>query len=75
MKRSMEQLRDEYIKDLEALDEKIIRYRVKLNNLLSERPKKLEEIRRCRQVLIVFENERDEMNLSIREMTKYLEEE
>lgn len=74
MNRSMEQLRDDYIRDLEALDEKIISHRVKLNNMLSERPKKLEEIRRCRQVLIVLENERDEMNLSIREMTQYLEE-
>lgn len=70
---SFEELRDSYVKELEELDEKIIRYRCRLNNLLTQRVKNSEKILVCRKILIVLENERDEMNLSIREMNKYLE--
>lgn len=74
MSKSLEDLRNDYIKELEKLDEKIIVYRCRLHRAMTNRIRNADEIFTCRRLLSVFENERSELISSIRELQKYCEE-
>ena len=74
MSKSLKDLRDDYIKDLEILDEKIINYRCRLHRAMTNKIKNADEIFTCRRILAVLENEKSDLIGSIRSLQKYCEE-
>ena len=75
MSKSLEELRNDYIKELEKLDEKIIAYRCRLHKAMTNRIRNADEIFTCRRLLVVFENEKSDLIRNIKELQKYCEEE
>ncbi len=75
MSKTLQELHDEYVEELKTLDEKIIRYRVRLHRAMTNAYKNADEIFTCRRLLAVFENEKSELIRNIKELQKYCEEE
>lgn len=75
MSKTLKELHKEYVEELKNLDEKIIRYRIRLNRAMTNKYKNADEIFTCRRLLMVFENEKSDLIRNIKELQKYCEEE
>ncbi len=71
--KSLEDLRNDYLKEIKQLDEKIEKYRLRLRK--AQKNRNADEIFTVQRLLAVFYNERVELVYAEQELRKYCEEE
>ena len=68
---TLEQLRQQYIDDVEDLEIKIEKYKQRLRQ--AQKIKDFDDVFICQRLLKVFHHEKEDMKFTIKALTKYIE--